>query len=210
VVVATVPVGPSGGALGVAVTPDGAFAYVTSTNIFQNNAGNVSVIDTATNVVVATIPVGSGGAWGVAVTPDGAFAYVTSSDNVSVIDTATNTGVATIPVGLGALGIAFRPLPDADEDDDGVLDTADLCPGTVIPESVPTTGKLGPNRYALTAADVLTFASGKNAKATFTTEDTGGCSCEQIAEAGFLGVGHLKNGCSVGEMRSWANFVAAQ
>jgi len=97
-----------------------------------------------------------------------------------------------------------------DEDEDGVLDTADLCPGTVIPEAAPTSGALGPNRYALTVEDVLTFAAGKKEKDTFTTEDTGGCSCVQIAEAGFLGNGHLKHGCSVGEMRSWVNFVAAQ
>lgn len=97
-----------------------------------------------------------------------------------------------------------------DEDGDGVLDTADLCPGTVIPEAAPTSGALGANRYALTVEDVLTFATGKKGKDTFTTEDTGGCSCEQIAEAGFLGNGHMKHGCSVGEMRSWVNFVAAQ
>ncbi len=97
-----------------------------------------------------------------------------------------------------------------DEDGDGVLDTADLCPGTVIPEAAPTSGELGANRYALTVEDVMTFAAGKKGKDTFTTADTGGCSCEQIAEAGFLGNGHMKHGCSVGEMRSWVNFVAAQ
>ena len=49
-VVARVPVGsfPSG----VAITPDGAFAYV------ANQGGTVSVIETATNTVVATVPLG--------------------------------------------------------------------------------------------------------------------------------------------------------
>ncbi len=122
------------------------------------------------------------------------FGGTQSSGGVISQDTAVLTGTPII----------------IDEDGDGVLDTADLCPGTMIPEAAPTSGALGANRYALTVEDVLTFAAGKKGKDTFTTEDTGGCSCEQIAEAGFLGNGHLKHGCSVGEMRSWVNFVAAQ
>ena len=50
------------------------------------DAGTVSVIDTVTATVGATIAVGSGPA-GVAITPDGSHAYVTNSDagTVSVI-----------------------------------------------------------------------------------------------------------------------------
>ena len=56
------------------------------------------MIDTATNMVVATDP-GGGSPVGVAVTPDGKHAYVTngnavSHSTVSVIDTATNMVVA--------------------------------------------------------------------------------------------------------------------
>ncbi len=48
------------------------FAYVTNVN-----SNTVSVIDTATNTVVATVPVRSNdNPEGVAITPDGAFAYV--------------------------------------------------------------------------------------------------------------------------------------
>jgi YVTN family beta-propeller protein len=70
----------------------------------------VSVIDTATNTVVATIPVGVGPD-GAAITPDGTRAYVTNddSDTVSVIDTTTNTVVATIPVGVGPVAVAITP-----------------------------------------------------------------------------------------------------
>ena len=57
-------------------------------------AGNtVSVIDTATNTVTATVNVGRSPA-GVAVTPDGRKVYVANrldAGTVSVIDTATNT-----------------------------------------------------------------------------------------------------------------------
>ena len=90
---------------GVAVTPNGEYAYVT------NGASNsVSVISTATNTVTATIPVGSD-PLGVAVTPNGAYAYVTNigSNSVSVISTATNTVTATIPVGNMPFGVAVTP-----------------------------------------------------------------------------------------------------
>ena len=76
---------------------------------FPNNF--VSVIDTATNTVVATIPVGVAPN-GVAITPDGSRAYVTNddSDSVSVIDTTTSTVVATIPVGVGPVAVAITPM----------------------------------------------------------------------------------------------------
>jgi YVTN family beta-propeller protein len=82
------------------------FAYVTN----RTSAGTVSVIDTATNTVVATVGVGSF-PLSVAVTPNGQRAYVTnqSSNNVSVIDTATNAVVATVPVGLAPKGVAITP-----------------------------------------------------------------------------------------------------
>ncbi|HEU4508850.1 MAG TPA: beta-propeller fold lactonase family protein [Pyrinomonadaceae bacterium] len=69
-------------------------AYVTN-----NNDDTVSVIDTATNSVIATVPVGASPA-GVAVTPNGRFAYVTNQlgNSVSVISALSNTVVATIPV----------------------------------------------------------------------------------------------------------------
>src|SRR5215510_7569776 len=60
--------------------------------VTNSNDNTVSVIDTTTNTVIATVPVGEH-PLGVAVTPNGAFAYVAneSSNSVSVIDTATNT-----------------------------------------------------------------------------------------------------------------------
>jgi YVTN family beta-propeller protein len=59
----------------------------------------VSVIDTATDKVIATIPVGYSPT-GVAVTPDGARVYVPNafSGTVSVIATGTNTVIDTVPV----------------------------------------------------------------------------------------------------------------
>ncbi|MDH6284901.1 YncE family protein [Prescottella agglutinans] len=100
---ATVPVGS--GSTGVAITPNGARAYVT--NMYTNS---VSVIDTATNTVTDTVPVGEQPR-GVAITPNGARAYVTNGygNSVSVIDTATNTVTDTVPVGSAPNGVAITP-----------------------------------------------------------------------------------------------------
>ena len=88
---------------GVAITPNGAFAYVTTVG-----SNTVSVIATATNTVVATIGVGST-PLGAAINPfygayGGETVYVTNanSNNVSVIATVTNTVVGTVGVSAGA------------------------------------------------------------------------------------------------------------
>jgi YVTN family beta-propeller protein len=100
------------GLLGVmlASTPAEAkpFAYVTSPG-----SGTVSVIDTETNTVVATVPVG-GAPREVAITPDGTHAYVANvvfggDSNVSVFETATNAVVATVPVEGNPDGVAITP-----------------------------------------------------------------------------------------------------
>lgn len=93
--------------VGVAVHPSGIKAYVTN-----QGHNTVSVIDTATNAVIATVdvaPVGQSPA-GVAVTPDGSKAYVANNitDNVSVIDTITDTvlKVIVLPAGSQPAGVA--------------------------------------------------------------------------------------------------------
>ena len=62
-------------------------------NAYIANFGSntVCVIDTVTNNIIVTIPVGSY-PYGVAASPDGSKVYVTNggSNTVSVIDTATN------------------------------------------------------------------------------------------------------------------------
>ncbi len=105
----------------------------------------------------------------------------------------------------------------SDADNDGVPDDVDVCPATVIPESVPT-DRLGVNRYALVDEDGVfdTTAPGGRGNQRrlqsgptdfFTVGDTGGCSCEQIIEAQHLGKGHEKFGCSLGAMRNWVKLV---
>src|SRR5439155_987511 len=106
-VAATVAVGF--GPFGVAITPNGAFAYVTAFGDRCANGG-VWVISTATNAVVATVPL-AGCTTGVAIAPDGALAYVAnnSSSTVSVIETATNHLVLAVPVGSSPQGVAITP-----------------------------------------------------------------------------------------------------
>ena len=80
-------------------------AYIT-----DYSSNDVSVIDTKTNAVVATIPVGDNPT-GVAMAPNGNMGYVANqrSNTVSVIDTKTNTVVATVPVGNNPGGLAITP-----------------------------------------------------------------------------------------------------
>jgi len=96
-------------------------------------------------------------------------------------------------------------------DCDGVPDGFDFCPGTVVPESVPTSGSLKPNHSALTdLSGVFTTAPPNPQGVVYTIEDTAGCSCEQIVAAQGLGKGHLKHGCSFGVMNNWLAFLESQ
>jgi YVTN family beta-propeller protein len=95
--------------LGCTPTEAQSYAYVAT-----HKSNSVAVINTATNSVVAVVPV-QVQPLAVAITPDGAFAYVTNSgwifgcDSVSVIDTVTNAVVATVPVGRFPIGVAITP-----------------------------------------------------------------------------------------------------
>lgn len=78
------------------------YAYVAN-----SSSNSISVINTATNAVTATIPVTSPKR--VAISPDGTRAYATGDNSVSVIETGTNTVVATIPVGAAPNWIVVSP-----------------------------------------------------------------------------------------------------
>lgn len=111
VVVATVPVGDS--PAGIAITPDGRFAYVAN----DNNDGipgadTVSVISVATNKVVQTISDPSfNQPYTITINAAGTKAYVTNSNSttVAVIDIATNRVVDVIGGFDGPSGFAITP-----------------------------------------------------------------------------------------------------
>jgi YVTN family beta-propeller protein len=107
-VVATIGVGQSPQA--VAVVPNGSRVYVTN---WQSNS--VSVIDTTSGTVVATITDGVGTAPnGLAISRDGSRVYVANdqSATISVIDTATNTVVAQVSTPPHPYTLAFHPTRD--------------------------------------------------------------------------------------------------
>jgi YVTN family beta-propeller protein len=95
--------------MGVAVSPSGSRVYV------ANQVDNtVSVIDTSTNTVVATVPVGAApfsSPVSVAVNPTGVLVYVTNAgeDTVSVIYAPTNRVIANVAVGRSPFGLAVDP-----------------------------------------------------------------------------------------------------
>lgn len=132
-ITATIPVGD--GPFGIAVHPGGSVAYVTCTGSTSqarervlaalqgqmerpadargSSPGEVSVIDTSTLAVIASVPVGIDPV-GVAFHPAGGTAYVANSgdDNVSVIDVATHTEIDTVVVGAFPTGVAADPNGD--------------------------------------------------------------------------------------------------
>ena len=103
IVKATVTVGTE--PLGVAITPDGNYAYV-----INYGSGTVSVIEISSNTVTTTVTVGTE-PYGIAITPDGNYAYVANSGSgtVSVIEISSNTVTTTVTVGTDPRGIAITP-----------------------------------------------------------------------------------------------------
>jgi outer membrane autotransporter protein len=162
--VSTIPLTPDLGPVGVAVTPDGRFAYITNAGAGAVGGTTVSVIDVPTNTVFTTITVGASPE-GVAVTPDAHFAYVTNlvGGTVSVINTTTNAVTDTITVaGATALqGVAITPDGKfayvtnrvAAQNNVSVINTANnTVVGTLSVGSLPAGIAISPNgQFAYTA-----------------------------------------------------------
>jgi len=90
----------------VVASPDGSRVYV-RTNTFVGDCGaafdTVEVIDTSSQSVIASIPVGAGWTGPLAVSPDGSRLYAGNNhatapggNSISVIDTATNKVIDTV------------------------------------------------------------------------------------------------------------------
>jgi YVTN family beta-propeller protein len=78
------------------------FAYVPS-----SASPDLSVIDTATHAVVATVPLGAP-ASGVAIDRAGQRVYLAGGDRLTILDASTNAIVATVPIER-AFGVAVNP-----------------------------------------------------------------------------------------------------
>ncbi|WSA81802.1 YncE family protein [Streptomyces sp. NBC_01799] len=148
-----------------AIAPSPAWA-ASDSNAYVANLGsnNVSVIDAATNMVTATVTVGSI-PFGVAITPDGLHAYVTNfgSGNVSVIATASNMVTATVTVGTQPNGVAISPISPA--------------PSLTISKS--HTGKFTQGRQDTYTITVDNTGPGATDGTTVNVHDTGRTHCRQ-------------------------------
>jgi len=124
-----IPVGSTPGY--VAIAPNGTFAYVAN-----RAAGVVTVVDTAIDKVVATIPLPDGPPQYLAFAPDGSRLYVSvfqdsdrSINEVAVLDTRTNTVLTTIKVGTRPYALAVKPdgseiyVPNHDSGTVSVIET---------------------------------------------------------------------------------------
>jgi YVTN family beta-propeller protein len=154
-----------------------------------------SVIVTASNSVVATIPVGSGSAL-VAFTPNGSLAYVThyGGNYVSVIDTASNTVIGNITVGSGSYGIAFSPdgarayVANEFSGTVSVIDTAN--------NSVITTVTVGssPTDLAVSPNGALVYVSNNGSDTVSVISTTTNAVVDTISGVGTFGVAFSPDG----------------
>lgn len=148
--------------------PPGTYAYVAN-----SHSGSVSAIDTATNTVTATIPVG-GGPTGVALSPDGTRAYVGSqgSNTVSVIDTATDAVTATIPVPAGPRQVVLTADGSrayVTDQEAGVVSAIDTATNTVT-AIIPVDG--GPIGLALTPDATRAYVADNSAQTVSVIDTT--------------------------------------
>lgn len=121
--------------------PQGSFfAYIP--NIGDNT---VSVIDTATDTVTATVPLGAAPSGFVAVSPDSTKVYVANrTGGVSVINAASNTVTGEITVGSAPTnGVAFTPdgtkayVASSNDRGEGWVSVIDTAANKVIGPPIP-------------------------------------------------------------------------
>ncbi len=90
----------------VRVSPDNSRVYVS-----DGRAGTVTVLDSQTYAVQATIKVGTR-PWGIVLSPDGKYLFSSNgpSNDVSVVDLATNKEITRIKAGESPWGLTIVPL----------------------------------------------------------------------------------------------------
>lgn len=128
-------------AWGVAFTSDATMAYVSTGELtYPCVTGFVSVIDTAADTEMRSIPVGCQPT-GVTLNPAATYVYVSnrSSNTLSVIDVLSGTVIATIPVGTQPNGVVTNPagthlyVAHEGSNDVWVIDTLSMTVTATIP-----------------------------------------------------------------------------
>lgn len=155
--VAATPIPISGHLWGVAITPDGATAYVA-----DESTDSVIPVDTATDVPGTPIPVGPSPRT-LGITPDGEKLYVANigGGSVTPIDLATNTAGAPIAVGVSPHGIAIAPdgghvyVANFDSESVSVIDVAtDTVSATISARGRPYTLAITPDGTTLYVTNI--------------------------------------------------------
>ena len=132
--------------------------------------GTVSVIDTASNTVVATVTVGAS-PMSVAASPDSAFVYVANASSpgaVSVINTSTNNVIATIPVGNVPIGVTVAPngkfayVSNTGDNTISVIDTFAQSVSATIPLPAGICGPNSPCGIAFTQKGAYAYVAGNS------------------------------------------------
>lgn len=201
--------GGSGGGILLDSGPNGTLYLNGEIKAIGGNGGRGVVIDE--DGIPGETGSGGGGGGGGRVILLGQAEFGAFSCDVSGGKGGGSGSAFAIQAEAGVEGTCFdgttSPTPaPIDADGDGVSDADDLCPDTVIPESVFMTTGLGVNRFALVDEDgtfSTTSPPGKGPQRIFTIQDTAGCSCEQIIARLNLGRGHTKFGCSIGALQTW-------
>ena len=162
-------------------------------------SGTVSVIDTATDAVVATVTVGTSPD-GVAVSPDGSRVYVANfgSGTVSVIDTATDAVVATVGAIFRPDGVAVSPdgsrvyVASSGTGTVSVIDTAtDTVAATVIVVTGPNGVAVSPDGSQVYVADDVGNTVSVIDTATDTVAATVAVGTSPLSLGAFVGPGAL-------------------
>lgn len=110
----------------IAITPDGTRAYVT------NGDGNLSVIDTETDTVIATVAVADS-LYAIAITPDGSTVYVSDNSTEAVYPIPVATNVPGAPFNVGTHPVALIITADG-----RTMYVANYNDATVVPIALPS------------------------------------------------------------------------
>ncbi|MGY5129361.1 IPT/TIG domain-containing protein, partial [Streptomyces nigrescens] len=139
----TLPAGIS--PVAVAVAPNGK-VYVAN-----NGSNDVTVIDSATDTVLATLPAGISPS-AVAIAPNGrVYVANASSDNVTVIDSATDTVLAALPASTSPSAVAVAAngkvyIANSGSNDITVIDSATNAVVATLPAgTTPSAVAVAPN-----------------------------------------------------------------
>ncbi len=154
----------------VGISPIGTVVDKYNNRVYVANqqSQNISVINSITNTVTATIDIRPG--WdpsGLALSPDGTRLYVTEHNNnfLTVINTADNSIIASIPVGQNPWGLAVSP-------DGNLVYVVDSSDNNVSIVNTTTNKVIGTISLGKTPNDIQISPDGSRLYVTETNDNT--------------------------------------